>query len=184
MKKKLELLFKVLVAFVFVAHVSSCKKFDKKTQFDFDIEDNFTIPSNIGVSTPFVNIPTPPVNTNIDQELDTRGRKKEKIESIILTTLQLYIANPPSNTFRFLNDVDVYISAEGLSKVLVASKHDIPSSVGRTLDLDVSSVELEEYIKKDKVNLSVEITTDETILQDVDVNVKATFFVDVKVLGI
>jgi len=164
---------------------SSCKKFDEKTQFDISIEDAFTIPSIVGISVPFVNFPTPPVNTNIDQELKIQDRRKEKIESINLKELQLTITAPATNTFSFVNDVDVYLGAEGLPDIYIAHLHDIPSNVGKTLNLITDgSQELEAYIKKDVIDIKVDITTDETILQDVDVEVDATFFVDVKVFGI
>ena len=163
----------------------SCKKFDKKTQFDLTIEDSFTIPSIVGISIPFINFPTPPVNTNIDQQLKIENKKKKKIESIVIKELQLNITNPAFETFSFVNDAKVYMSADGLPELFIASIQNIPFTVGSSISLWVdSSLELEEYIKKDAIDLRVEITTDETILQDVDVNVKATFFVDVKVFGI
>ena len=72
-----------------------------------------------------------------------------------------------------------------MPEIAIAELHDIPFIVGKTLQLIVdSSEELEAYIKKDSVNLHVAVTTDETILQDVTVDLKAVFFVDVKVFGI
>ena len=162
----------------------SCKKFDKKTQFELIIEDSFIIPSNVGINIPFVNFPTPPVNTNIDEELAIENKKKKKIESIILKELQFIIRTPITSTFSFINDIELSISADGLPEIAIAELHDIPFIVGKTLQLIVdSSEELEAYIKKDSVNLHVAVTTDETILQDVTVDLKAVFFVDVKVFN-
>lgn len=181
----MRLLFIGLILISITLSNFSCKKFDEKTQFDLVIEDSFTVPSIIGVSIPFVNFITPPVHTNIDKQLEIENKKKKKIESIVLKELQLTITSPSYSTFSFVNDVDVYLSAEGLPELYIANLHNISSTIGQTIFLTPdSSLELEEYIKKDLVDLRVEITTDETILQDVNVDVNATFFIDAKVFGI
>ncbi len=173
------------ILFLVILLISGCKKFDKKTQFDLAINESFTIPSTIGISIPFISIPTPPTQTNIDQELEIQEKKKKKIESIILTDLKLTITNPFYETFSFLNDIEISISADGLPKILVAEKNNIPASTGAELIINpVANVELEQYIKQDFVDIHVQITTDETILQDIDVDLSAVFFVDVKVFGV
>ena len=175
----------LFIILIVILHFTSCQKFDKKTQFDLVIEDSFIIPSIIGISIPFINFLTPPVNTNIDEQLKIEEKKKKKIESIVLEELELSITSPALSTFSFVNDANVYISADGLPEIYIANIHNIPFTVGNRILLTTdNSLELEEYIKKDVIDLRVEITTDETILQDINVAVKATFFVDVKVLGI
>ena len=69
--------------------LTGCKKFDEKTQFTYSIEEDVTIPSNVGVNIPF-NVPTTDVKTNIDHELEIRNKKKKRIEHIYLTKLELF----------------------------------------------------------------------------------------------
>ena len=164
--------------------LTGCKKFDEKTQFTYSIEEDVTIPSNVGVNIPF-NVPTTDVKTNIDHELEIRNKKKKRIEHIYLTKLELFIKSPSSANFNFLKDVSIQLEAEGLPKTLVAQQKNLQNT--NTSYLSIPTIEnndIAEYIKKDKVNIHVDVVTDETIFQNITITVKPTFWVDVKVLGI
>ncbi len=164
--------------------ITSCKKLDEKTQFTYSIEQNVEIPSNIGINVPF-NLPTPDVSTNIDHELEIRNKKKKRIEHIRVTSLALSIQSPSYANFDFLKDISIYISAEGLPEILIAQEKNLPDIHATTLNIAVfSDKDIEAYIKKDKINIHLNIVTDQTIFQNITVTVKPTFWVDVKVLGI
>ncbi len=174
----------ILLLLLFVVGISSCKKFDKKTQFDITIENEIEIPSIVGVNLPF-NLPTTSINTEINKQLEIRNKKKKKIEKIYLTDLELIVLSPAGKNLNFLKGVKVYISAEGLDEILVAEAENLPNTNSQHLKIPThSEIDLTEYVKKDTVNLRVEVTTDETIFQKVKLNVKSTFWIDAKVLGI
>ncbi len=163
---------------------TGCKKFDEKTQFTYSLEEDIVIPSVIGVNLPF-NIPTTDIATNIDHELEIRNRKKKRIEKIYLTRLEMNIKSPAMATFNFLKDVTIYLEADGLPRVEVAAQQNLTNTNARYLIIPTrNTTDLTDYIKKDKINIHVEVVTDETIFQDITVTVKPTFWVDVKVLGI
>lgn len=164
--------------------VTGCKQIDKLTQFDIDYNSSLVY----GASGLLINIPleinTPPVTTNAEEQFAINDTRKDKVESIKLTEALLSITSPQGETFSFLKDINVYLVAEGLPQVLIAHKINIPNSTGAQLQLDLDNVELKEYIKKDAFSLKVTSTTDETILTDVHVDVYTKFFVDAKILGI
>ncbi|MBM1104789.1 hypothetical protein JQC67_01440 [Aurantibacter crassamenti] len=162
--------------------VFSCDKLDELTKFSIDYDAQVTIPSSAGINLPF-DVLTPDTETNSESKFESNDTRKDLIEEIKLTELQLVITSPDDTDFSFLESIEVYIDADGLDEIKIASKYEVPES-GSTLDLDVSDVDLKEYIKKDSYNLRLNTVTDEAMSQDHDINVKSTFFVDAKILGL
>ena len=161
---------------------SKCEKVDEFTQFDLEYQETVTVPSTVGVNVPF-DIWTPEVTTNSESEFENHDTRKDKVEDIRLTKTRLEIISPPDRDFRFLNDIYVYISAEGLEEKQVAWKEDIPDNLGKVLDLNTVDDNLEAYIKKDKIKFRVKTVTDRVITSDHEIQLDAEFFVDAKVLG-
>lgn len=175
---------KHLLLFSLTILTFSCKKFDEKTQFEFEIEQEVTIPSIIGIQAPF-NIPTYDVNTTIDHQLEIHDKRKKKIEHIYLTNLASNILSPSSQTFNFLKDITIQISANGLPQITVAEAKNLQNKNLKTLNIPViQDLDLVDYIKQDQIDITANVTTDETIFTDVKINIIPRFFVDVKVFGI
>ncbi|CAZ95358.1 hypothetical protein Q4603_07480 [Zobellia galactanivorans] len=172
----------ILVLAVFVTLVS-CDKLDELTKFDLEYKSQVTIPSTAGVDLPF-DMFTPDMETNSDSQFEVNDTRKDLIEEIKLTRLQLVITSPDDSDFSFLESLVVYISAEGLDEIKIASKEVVDENVGDVLDVDVLDVDLKEYIKKDKFNLRLKTVTDELISTDHEIDVNSTFFVDAKILGL
>ncbi len=162
---------------------SSCKKVQKLTQFDMDYSSQVVIPSSTGINLPF-SIGTPDISTNSESEFALNDTRKDLIEKITLKSLKLTISNPSSGNFDFLNSAEIYIKAEGLDPLLMASKYNIQDGIGNELTLEVSGSDFKEYIKKDKFSLEVKSVSDKLITQDYTLNVAAVFFVDAKILGL
>src|ERR1043165_637964 len=148
-----------------------------------DYESDITYNAGLPINLP-VNIQTPDMATNSEQEFAINDTRKDLIESIKLTQLKLVITSPAGETFSFLKDVRIYISSPGLPEVEVAEKLNIDNSVGGELQLDVFNTELREYIKTDKFSLRVASTTDEVLTSNVNAHVYSNFFVDAKILGL
>lgn len=161
----------------------SCDKIDELTKFNLKYKSSVTIPSTTGIDLPF-DILTPDMETNSDSEFEVNDTRKDLIEEIKLTELKLKITSPDDEDFSFLESLQVYISAEGLDEIKIASKETIDANTGNTLDVDVLDVDLKEYIKKDKFNLRLNTVTDEAMSTDYQIEVNSTFFVDAKILGI
>lgn len=162
---------------------TACKKVDKLTQFDIEYEVGLVFNNTSPISSPF-SIATPPQETNASSEFESNDTRKDKIEQINLTKMYLQITNPPSQDFSFLDEVEIFISAEGLSEISLAYRENIPNNIGSYLELNVNGNDFKEYIKKDKFTLRVRVVQDEQIFQDVEANCYMKFFVDAKVAGI
>ncbi|HLP21292.1 MAG TPA: hypothetical protein VK174_13360 [Chitinophagales bacterium] len=171
------------IFFLILTSVTGCKKLDKLTQFNMDYESEIIYSAGLPVNLP-VNISTPDMVTNSEEEFALNDTRKNLIESIKLTQLRLNITAPAGKTFSFLKEVRVYVSAPGLPEIEVANKLNIDNASSSELQLTVFDIELQDYIKADKFSLRVASTTDEILTSQVTVHIYSNFFVDAKIFGI
>lgn len=173
---------KILLAVLILFSVYSCEKADKFTQFNIEYNESVTIESSTGINLPF-DIYSPDVETNSESKFAINDTRKELVEEIKLTKLDLTIRNPTDGDFSFLKSVEIYISAEGLDEVKIAWKENIDDNVGDYLELEVSEADIQEYIKKDEFSLRLNSVTDKVIAQDHEIDIHSVFYVDAKVFG-
>lgn len=162
---------------------ASCKKKNKLTQFTMSYAQTVVIPSSTGVNLPF-NIFTPDMTTNSESTFEVNNTRKDLIQEIKLTKLDLLITSPSNGNFQFLKSVEIYISASGLQEVMIAKKDNIPSDIGNYINLDCLNSDLKEYIKKDQFKLRLNTVTDQIITSDYEIALNSKFLVDAKILGL
>ena len=182
MKKIISLLL------AFSVFLGGCKLIDKLTQFNVSYSTNFTIPATnvLGLPIPILNIIQPDeVTTNSTQTFTNNNTRSDLIEEVLLKKLVLTITSPSAQKFDFLKSADLFISADGLPEIKVASVDNInDATVGNTIEMVPSAQDLKEYLKKSKITIRVAATADKTTDNSITVKVDATFFVDAKILGI
>lgn len=159
--------------------LTSCKK--KLTDFYIDYTSQVVVSSSVGQLIPF-SIETPEMETNSDFEFESNDTRKDRVNSIRLVELKLTITSPNNETFSFLNSIEVFISSPNVSEKKVAFKESIPSSVGTVLVCDLVDIELQDFIKEDRYTLRLRTITDETIPQDVNIDVYTNFKVNAKLI--
>jgi len=161
----------------------SCKEINKLTQFNMDYNDEITIPATLGIDLP-IDIWTPNISTNSSSTFESNNTHKDLIQQIILKKMNLTITSPEESTWDFLKEIEIYISADGLEKKKIAWMDDIPKTGLKSIELTVSADDLKEYIKKDEYKLEIKTVTRQLVSHDTKVEIKSTFFVDAKILGI
>jgi hypothetical protein len=172
-----------IFALILTLSFIGCQAVDKWTQFDMQYNAQVTFSSSAGINLPF-NLFTPDITSNSEQQFAVNETRKDLIEEIYLKELELTISSPSGEDFSFLEEVSVYISATGLPEIEIAAKKPVPNSTGVLLSLDVSQVDIKEYIKKDKFTLRLKTVMDEILATDHVINVKSVFFVDAEILGV
>ncbi|MEI9921864.1 MAG: hypothetical protein WDO14_24195 [Bacteroidota bacterium] len=169
-----------------VLMTSACKKVDEIvdsfTHFSFEADYVVKVPATPVTAVP-VEILTPDIATHSDVLFSANKTRADLVEEIELTGLTLSVKDPEGGNLKFLKSVNILAKAEGLPEVRVAYKDNVPDDVGATLALDVTSVDLTEYFKKDTYQLKITVTTDQVVTEDYSVNSHAVFFVDARVLG-
>ena len=163
--------------------MTACDKIDDLTKFDLDYNSSVTIESGTLINLPFV-VQTPPVQTNSESEFESNNTQKDLIESIKLSRMRLIITSPADADFSFLESIEVFIKAEGLEEIPLASLNPVAGDASGTIELNTSNAELKEYIKKDRYTLRVESITDEAIDRDIELDIRSVFRVDARILGL
>jgi len=175
-------MYRITFVLVSLLLIFSCKKVDKLTQFDMNYDSSVIVESTFGMNVPF-NIYTPNITTNSESTFESNDTRKDLIESINLKTLTMTISNPEGDDFSFLKSIEIYISADGLSDIMVAWKDNI-SDNDTELNFETSSADLKDYVKKDSFKLKVKTTTDEVLTHNYTIDIHSVFFVDAKIFGI
>ena len=152
---------------------SSCDKVDELLTFDIIDESSFTIESSMGINLPF-SIPTPDINTSSETEFANNDTKADLVKEIILKELLLSTSSPAGEDFSFLKDIEIYISAEGVNEILLASKKGIDEN-SSVIVLNTTTSKLDDYVKKDKYTLRTNVTTDEYLMHDIEVRIDMTY---------
>ncbi len=176
----------LLVAVILLVFLTlfGCKMLNKLTQFDVPYTTSFTIPAAplMGLLS---DIYTPDITTNSEQTFSGNNTAANLVQEVTLESLKLTITSPQGKTFDFLKSAEVYIRADGLPEVKVASIDNInDATVGNTLEMIPSGGNLKEYLKKDVIKLTIRSTTDKVLSQSVEVRIDAVFMVDAKILGV
>ncbi|MFC4634290.1 hypothetical protein ACFO3O_10250 [Dokdonia ponticola] len=177
-------MYKKLLAIIFISgFLNSCDVVDELTKFDLTYDTNIIIESSTVLDLP-INIISPEVETNSEQEFDNNNTRVDLVESIKLRRLKMEIITPDEGDFNFLNEIRIFIRADGFEEILIASAITIPENNSKTLELDIENIELLDYVRQENYTLRTETITDEVISENHQINIETVFRVDAKILGI
>ena len=161
----------------------SCKKLKELTHFNVSYNCETTIQSGTAAMLPF-DVFTPEITTQSESEFEGHKTAKRLVESVKLSKMTLTVKNPEGRSLDFLNELEIYIMAEGQEERLIAEAHNIPDKVGDQLNLESQQEELKPYLTGDEYKLRLKVTTDKLINQDVVVKIASVFRVDANILGL
>ena len=162
--KKLPIVLTFVVA-VILSITPGCNQFESFTNFTLKYEQDVKVESSTGINLPF-NIATPQTETNAESEFESNDTEKKYIKTITLDSLILTLYDPEGEDFSFLEEISIFIKADGLDEMEIAWKRPVPESTSNVLVLDVTDEDLQAYIKQDKFSLKLKVLTDEFISRD------------------
>jgi formylmethanofuran dehydrogenase subunit E-like metal-binding protein len=174
-------LFTIALAILSVS-CSLIDKLDDLTKFDIPYDTSFEVKAALPIGTK-LNISTPPVKTNSEEHFDINKTAKNLVEEVKLSELTLEITAPDDANFDFLKSMAVYISAEGLEELNIASINAIPSGT-KKISLVVEDADLTPYIVGDQITFRTESVTDKLTTQNINISMHSVFRVDAKILGL
>ena len=174
---------RLLIAVMLIFTLFSCEKIDEWTQFNMDYTSSVSIPATLGIDLP-IDIWTPNIPSNSEEEFESNNTAKNLIEKIVLTSLSMEITSPEDSSFDFLKNIEVYIEADGLEEKKIAWLEDIPKTGLKKIELETSPDDLKEFIKKDNYKLRTKTVSRQLVSHDTEVEIRNSFFVDAKILGI
>jgi hypothetical protein len=159
--------------FLLAIVINGCEDVEKLLSFPVNDRANFRIESASPINLPF-EIATPSVTSNSTREFQNHNTSADLVKDVRLEDLKLTITAPSGKTFTFLRSIRIFISAEQQSEIELASLENISSTAG-VLELIPTKQKLDAYAKASSYRLRTQITTDETLTEDVDVQIDLRF---------
>jgi hypothetical protein len=170
MKTKIKFIFTVSL---FGLSIFGCKNVDDLLTFTISDATNFRIESTSPLTLPF-DIATPDVTTNSNQKFQNNNTSASLVKDIKLQELKLTVTSPNDRNFDFLKSVEVFISTDQHSEILLAHLHEVPLNT-KVISLTPTTQKLDDYVKASSYKLRTKIITDETLSQSVDVRMDLSF---------
>lgn len=158
-----------------VMSIVSCSKIlDELLTFSVKTSSDFKIPGSAPVGTP-LSINTPEINSSSSEDFSDNGSSSDLVKSAKLDKLTMTITSPDNVNFDFLNEIKLYINADGLDEMLIASKTDIPDTEDNIIELETTDTDIAEYIKKDSYSIRIDAITDKLITQEINITADMVF---------
>ena len=174
----------LIVLAVLITAFTGCEKLKSLSNFDMPYSLQFTLPKVTEINNE-KELSTPDMETNYLSNLNLNSMSSDLVDKIELKSLDLKIDAPTSADFSFLNSIKIYIVATGVDPILIVSKTNIPDNVGNTLKFDVdNSINLKEYVNKDKIGLKIVYTTDKKTTENYTITANVVFTVDPNLFGL
>lgn len=164
---------RAIFGFLAVVLVFGCEEIADLLTFEVNDRTNIRIESGLPITTP-LSLPTPSVTSNSRQEFENHNTKAELVRDVRLKQLKLTITQPSGKTFSFLKTIRIFISADQQGEVELAALENISTTSG-VLELVPTTEKLDAFVKAPSYGLRTQITTDETLAEDVEVQVDVRF---------
>lgn len=159
----------------------SCDRGDKSISFRMKYENEYEIPSSVGINFPFV-VQTPPVTSNSSTAFSNNNTSASLIDEMSMDYAELSIIAPTGGDFSFLESIRILINADGLDEIELASLDPVPNGNDTLLVLNTSKANFKDYLSKDQFELNLETVSDEFLTEDYRLIFKCEFLVKAGVL--
>lgn len=155
--------------------VTACEKLEDLTTFNISHETEFTIPGqNSGVGS-LLSIPRAEIKTSSEQTFKNNKTSAKLVKEVVLNELVLAITAPESGNFDFLNEISIYIKADGEEEVLLATKTNIPENGSKTIIAETTNTNLRPFLVKENYSIRTVAKTDQILDNDLEVKISMTF---------
>lgn len=113
------------------------------------------------------------------EELRNQGVAPGDIRDVFLVSFSLSAVSPSGADLSFMERMDIYVEAPGLSRALVASADAFPEGQAR-VDFEMQNLDLTPYAVSQSMTFSTDVTAHRP---DADTTVRADFAVEVGFTG-
>jgi hypothetical protein len=165
----------------FALGLAGCETLNSLIQFNLPLEFKVVVPSTLNVGLP-IDVLTPDIESNATARFETEGTRADLVESATLTEMTLQLVLPAGEDFSFLEQIDVYISADGVGEALMATSGQVAVNAGSTLSLNCTDLDLKAYLISETFDVRIRTVTDELTTQDMEVDVDCVFRIDAELI--
>ena len=167
-----------LIPTIFVMVIlSGCTKKDEipedipyeETRFSIVEVMEFKIPSILGINLP-IQVPFIDVAIDFETAAENTNPYIGVVRNIKLTDFILEITSPANQSFTFLNEMIVYISADNLPEIALAHHFNVDDNIGSVMHLVTEAGFIDDYVKSESFDLRMEIVADEILAADLTIS--------------
>lgn len=153
----------------------SCRTELQEISFFIPTTSEYSIPATSGVGLP-ININTPEIETNSQSNLAGNNTRSDLINEISLSSLSMEVLEPAGEDFSFLGAIRIFIDAEDLPELEIASLDAIDPNTN-LIFLETTGVDLKAYLTKDRYQMRTTTTTKEFLTANYRLEIKSRFLV-------
>jgi hypothetical protein len=169
--------------FLFLAvsgFLASCRTPVQDISFFIPTTSEYSIPSSTVINLPFA-VSTPEVETKSQSSFSGNNTRGDLIKEISLSSISLEVLEPVGEDFSFLEAISVFIVAEDLPEVEIASLDAVDANQS-LIFLETTGADLQAYLKKDKYVMRTSTTTKEFLTEDYRLEIKSRFLVKAQLI--
>lgn len=148
--------------------ISSCSTLQSIVKSTFPYTSTLIIPSSSQTNTTLSATSTA---SSFDQIFTGQGTNTDQISQVRISSAKIDAVSPSSQNLGVIKSINLYL-VNGSNQVLVASRSDIASSVGKSVVLDIDNSKfLDDYLKSGNVRVKMEYVLQSNL--SVDLSVRA-----------
>ena len=163
--------------------LSSCKKIDKLTNFYMENSVAITISSSDFASLN-ADIWSYEAENNITELCSNNKTNEESIKSISLNRFTIYISSPDSQTFDFIQSLEVFVNASGIEEKKIAWVQNNSKTEVKKLVLNISDDDIKDYIIDNNLILHSLITRSDSVFSNVIIRFDYSYTITANLSGI
>jgi hypothetical protein len=161
------LAFLTIASFIFVGGCVS-----KLTTFNFDYKTKTSVSTGAFPTAGTHTFGESRLTSDLDSVLKAQGTSLDMLDELKLKSATFTITNPSGGNFDAVDNVELWISADGSPEVLLASKKPVAKGLN-SVSLDVNSSEdLSNYLKAHEFTYRIKGTSN-AALSPMDLNIEA-----------
>jgi len=147
----------------------SCSKL-KHIKFTNTFTAHLTVPANSVVDQE-TTVFSDDVSTDVQKVMNDNSTTKDAVNTIKAEDVTLVITAPDAQTWDYVKDIHIYLSAPNIKEAEVAFKQNINEN-GKELKLTVRDIELKDYFLSETFKIRATATLQKAITEDVKVDAK------------
>ncbi len=160
----------------------SCNRGDSEVNFRLVYEQDFTIDGAVGANFPF-NLESPPIASRIQSALQQNNTSEDLMIETTIDVVEIELNSPEGENFSFLETIEVIMEVEDMNAVRLGFLDPVPSESGDIIALRTTSRNLNEHIIADEFVLRLRTITDEFLIEDHELTVRAEFLIKANVFN-
>tara|TARA_B110000046_G_scaffold104396_1_gene111845 strand:+ start:323 stop:841 length:519 start_codon:yes stop_codon:yes gene_type:complete len=148
---------KILIFLPFLIFLASCNT-NEDTEFTIAYSEVFELPATFGIEYP-TSTDLISIATESEDRFEENLTTSDRLNTARISNMQISLTGPTGSDLEFVDRINIFISANGLSEIKVASI-DGATTNDVLLQADLEVIDVKEYLKLPTILFRVEYSSD------------------------